>query len=181
MNHLSYLQLQEVLAGDATREQELHASRCAACRAGIEELRRIDITLRSLPAERTTGEFEGNVMRRIGLRSSPSFVWILFKNIAPAFALLLVSVIVVATLNYFGAFEGSGLQQSASNLQSATDWLSTEVAQVTSTFTQWLEKYFSFAFAKSSYGLTAYVVFFLAAVALVDKFLLMPMMRKRGM
>jgi hypothetical protein len=104
----------------------------------------------------------------------------LLKNLAPAVALLLVSLIAVTSLNYFGAFEGSGLQQSASTLQSASGWLASEAATGTSLFSQWIGKYFSFALDKSSYGLTAFLVFFLAVVALVDKYLLMPMMKKRG-
>jgi hypothetical protein len=181
MNHLSFIQLQEVAAGEATPEQELHAAHCASCRARIEELRRVDAALRSLPAERTTEEFADKVMRRLGVRSSSSIAWILFKNLAPAVALLLVSVIAVVSLKYFGAFEGSGLGQSATNLQSVSGWFASELSKGTASLSQMLEKYFPFAFGKSSYGLTAFFVFFLVVVAVVDKYLLMPMMRKRGM
>jgi len=181
VNHLTLIQLQEVAAGDATTEQELHAAHCTACRARIEELRRIDTALRSLPAERTTEEFADKLMRRLGVRSSSSIAWILFKNLAPAVALLLVSIIAVVSLNYFGAFDGSGLGQSATKLQTASGWIAAELSKGTAALNQWLEKYLSFALGRTSLGLTALIVFFLAVAAVVDKYLLMPMMRKRGM
>jgi len=181
MNHLSLFQLQQVAAREATPEQQLHVESCTACRGRIEELRRIETVLRSLPAERTGDEFAEKVMRRLGVRTSSSFVWILFKNLAPAVALLLVSVIAVVSLRYFGAFEGSGLDQSATKLQSVPGWFAGELSKGTSQFYHWLETYFSFAFGRTSYGVTAFIVFLLAVVAVVDKYLLMPMMRKRGM
>ena len=181
MNHLSLIQLQGVMAGDGTPDETLHIAQCAACSARIGELKRVDTALRSLPADRTTEEFSEKVMRRLGVRTSSSIAWILFKNLAPAVALLLVSVIAVVTLNYFGAFEGSGIGESATKLQSASGWLTSELSKGTAGLTQWLEKYFPFAFGRTSYGLTVFIVFFLAVVAVVDKYLLMPMMRKREM
>jgi len=72
MNHLTLIQLQEVMAREATAEQDLHVEGCAICRAKIAELRRVDGALRALPPEATTGDFAEKVMRRLGLQSAPS-------------------------------------------------------------------------------------------------------------
>jgi hypothetical protein len=120
-------------------------------------------------------------MRRLGLKSAPSIAWVMFRNLAPALALLAVSVIAVLAMKYFGTFEGSDLQQSTSSIQRVSGTVSSELAKGIDAFDAWLGTYLSFAFAKTSYGLTAFLVFFFGVVALVDKFVLMPMMRKRGM
>jgi len=181
MSHPSLTQLLEIIAGEGSPEHDLHATSCASCRAKIAELRRTETALRRLPPERTSAGFTEMVMRRLGVKSAPSIAWVMFRNLAPALALLAVSVIAVVAMKYFGAFEGSDLQQSASTIQSASGKFTSELSKGIDAFDAWLGKYFSFAFAKTSYGLTAFLVFFFGAVALVDKYVLLPMMRKRGM
>jgi len=108
-----------------------------------------------------------------------AFVWTIFKNIAPLFALMIVVGIVFGAMRIAGVFEGSTLQQSAQQTQSVYSQVSGKVTSVIGVLSDWLSKYFSFAFAKSTYGLTVFLIVFFSVVALVDKFFLMPMMRKR--
>ncbi len=116
---------------------------------------------------------------QIGIGSAPPFAWALLKNLAPVIALTVVTGIAIVVMRYFGVFQGSELQQSTPGAQSIYDQTAGYIAEGGRVFSGWGGIYFSFAFARTTYGLTAFVGCFLGAVALFDKHVLMPKLWKK--
>ena len=104
----------------------------------------------------------------------------MFNAIGPFLALIVVGVIAVGAMQYYGVFQSSALGQSASDLQSVSGKIGNQVGEGLTVFSQWAGKYLGFAFAKNSYGLTGFIVCLFGAIALLDKFILGPRMRKRS-
>lgn len=179
MNHLTLKQMHESAGTALPAEIANHVRACPECRSRFDEFNLVDAAMKDMPPEETSPKFTESVMRRLGVGSAPSFAWMLLRNLAPILALAVVSGIAIAALNYFGAFQGSQLGQSTSALQSAYGKLGHQIGEGVGTFNFWLGKYFSFAFAKSSYGLTAFIFCFFGIIALLDKFVFAPMVKKR--
>lgn len=183
MNHPTPSQLQDYLdglPGDFSREDiGSHLHSCVRCRAQVDALEALDAALRNVPPEQVSAGFTGRVMASLGVSESSTLLWKLLKNLAPLVALTLVIGIVAGVLGYFGLFEGTQVEQSVIATQSAYTVVGGKVSAGIAAMNGWLERYASFAFAGTSYGMTAFLVAFLGAVALLDKFLFMPLMRRR--
>lgn len=179
MNHLTSEQIEEVIVGKQSDEVEMHLRRCPECEERVHIVKKMERLLRSIPLERVDPEFTQRVLRNIGIIPPPSLMWTILKNVAPMAALVSVVGISVATLRYFGVFQGTHLQESASGMQSVYDHLTGPIAGSVAALNAWLAKYVSFAFAKTSYGLTSFLVSFFAVVALLDKYVLKPKLRRK--
>ena len=190
MNHLTSQQVQEIIDGTVTNEMELHLRTCSICQSNVSAFRKLDRTLRSMAPENASTNFTERVMRqaglpelaerrRAGIEQSSSFAWMLLKNLAPLIALTLVVGIALAALKIAGAFQDTGLAQSVSATQTVSHQLGSSVDTGIQALNGWVAKYFSFAFAKNTYGLTAFILIFFGVIAVLDKYILMPMMKKR--
>ena len=179
MNHLTSEQIQEHIDGSTSSDPELHLRTCAACQSRVHSYRSIDRSLRSLPLEETSPKFTDRVLRELGLRSAPSFTWLFFRNLAPFLALTFVAGVLIVALKFTGKFDTTELGQTSAATQEVYKQLGGGVSAGLHAFNTWVGSYLSFAFAKNTYGLTAFIFIFLGAIALLDKFLIMPMMKKR--
>lgn len=181
MNHLTPNQLQDYAEGVAMDRNnlEIHVRRCPDCMAKLDTIRKLDTVLRSVPLDRVSTSFTEKVMKQLGIKEAPSFAWTIFKNLAPLFALTLVVGIALVALKFSGVFQGTGVGQSVEASRSVYTSLSSNIAVGVTTFNGWLARIFPFAFAKSRYGLTVFLIAFFGVIALMDKFIFMPMIRKR--
>jgi hypothetical protein len=183
MNHLRNEELQEFADGfydEQIRAQiELHLRTCTDCRARVEGLAKLRDIIRRVPAERVSYSFTNRVMRRIGVRESSSFLWFLLKNIAPIIGLFIVVGIVYVALTFTGIVDTSGIGQSDGTINTIYDKFSGELTTATSAFNGWLKRIFPFLYSKTSYSLIAVLVVIIIA-ALLDKYLLIPIFRRRG-
>ena len=179
MNHLSFQQFLEFAAGETPPELRQHLRECNDCRSRMKEFEKVEFALHQVRTDDTPADFTEKVMRRLGIGSAPSLLWTMFNGLAPLIALAVVSGIAVAALNYFDVFHVSGIQQTPSGLQSVSGKIATGLGGGITAFNQWIGRYV--AFAKNSYGLTTFIVCLFGAVALLDKYILMPRMRKKGM
>ena len=180
MNHLTSDQIQDFIDGVISNEAELHLRQCSPCQSKMRAYKKLDRTLRSVPLDEPPQNFTQRVMQQVGVRQLPSFSWTLFKNLAPLFALTLVAGIAFVALRMAGVFEGTEVQQSTNAAQTIYDQVGRSVSGGVQAFNGWMAKYFSFAFAKSSYGLTAFILIFFGVIALLDKYLIMPMMKRKA-
>jgi len=183
MNHLTSTQLQEYADGSANAQIrddiEIHLQTCAECTAKYKAIRQIDSALRKLPLDDASPDFTQTVMARLKIKESPSIIWSIFKNLAPLFGLIIVVGIIYAALKISGVYDNSGLGESVQATQSVYNQVGNSVSSGISTFNGWLENLFPFLYTKSSYGLTAFLVVLFIIVALLDKFVFMPMMKRR--
>ena len=183
MNHLTIIQIQELLFGSADDSTltaiENHLNICSDCVEKVSAYRKVETALRGMPAERTSSGFTRRVMQELRIEEAPSFVWKFLKNLAPVVGLFLVTGIAMGALYFSGALKTPEVQNSLALSQSAYDTVSGGLKESVWTFNGWMQKLFPFAFAKNGYGLTMFLLFFFAALALLDKYLLMPLMRRR--
>jgi hypothetical protein len=177
MNHLTSEQIQGYIDGMSTSDLDLHLRTCPSCQQNVKALQAVDRSLRSIRLEQPSQRFTERVMKELGVTTAPSFAWMLFRNIAPLLALAIVIGVVVVALNVAGVFDTTEIQQTTTVTQTVYH----QIGQGVQIFNGWMSKYFSFAFAKNTYGLTAFVFMFFAVIALLDKYVIMPRMRKRIM
>jgi anti-sigma factor RsiW len=179
MNHLTNDDLYAYADGNLPEEDrmkaDLHLRGCASCRERSGAIRTLDRAIRSVPLERASPGLSREVLSRLGLRETPSWVYTLLKNIAPLVALTaVVAVAYVAIAPSGGPAEATGAGESARGLLQTADRYSAMGVQ---SINAWMGTYFSFA--KNSAGLMGFLVVFLGAIALLDRFVVMPMFRKR--
>jgi len=179
MKHLTMQQVSDYGEGITSPEVESHIRTCQQCRAALRLQDRIENAFRRIPTEEVPDDFADRTLRRLGIRAHSPFAWNLLKNFAPVVALVLVGGAVFAVLYYTGVLGGTqevGITTPAAQPHGS---LSHQLSNGVSSFNRWINTYLSFAFAKNTYAMTAFVAGFFAAIALVDKFVLMPLMRKR--
>ncbi|MDI6766825.1 MAG: hypothetical protein QME52_08395 [Bacteroidota bacterium] len=183
MKHLTSDQLQEFADGfidpQCRNEIDLHLITCDECSGKMKSLRLFESTLKNIPLERVDPKFTQRVMEHLRIKESPSFLWAIFKNLAPLFGLFIVIGIVYGVFKFTGMLESSGVGESITATQSAYKSVADQVSTGVSAFNGWLKNLFPFLYTKSSYGLTAFLIVLFIIVALLDKFVFMPMFRKR--
>ena len=179
MNHLTSAELQDHIDGGGREETADHLRICRECQSSLAQIRQIENALRMVPLEQPSSGLTEHVMRRLGIRQSPSFSWLLMKNLAPLLALGVTGCIIVFALQTFGIVRGESVQQSVAYSQNLYGTVGERVSSTVGALNLWLEKYASFAFARNSYYLTAFLMAFFGLIALMDKFVIAPMMRKR--
>ena len=183
MNHLTSTQLQEYADGftdvQICSEIEVHLQTCAECTTKLKAFRQIGSALRKLPLDDASTDFTQMVMAQLKIKDSPSFIWSIFKNLAPILGLVLVVGIVYTALKLSGVYDSSGVGESVKATQSVYNQVGNSVSNGISTFNGWLKNLFPFLYTKSSYGLAAFLVVLFIIVALLDKFVFMPMVRRR--
>jgi hypothetical protein len=177
MKHLSAQELQDYAEGARENEQELHLRMCGECGKRLDSLRALERALRALPSDRPSRNFTANVLQRAGVRESATFAWVMLKNLAPLVALTIVIGIVLAVLTMTGVLQSADVRE----VPATTKQISGAMASGIHAMNGWMMKYFPFAFAKSTYGLTLFILVFFAAVALIDKHIFMPMMKRKIM
>lgn len=179
MNHLTSEQLQDHIEGSLPSDLELHARTCPVCQANAASLHAMDRLLRSMPLEQASPRFTERVMDELGVSTSRSFAWTVLRNMAPLLSLAIVAVSIAFALKVAGVFDTPEYQQTSTVTKSVYDGLGGAVGAGVQAMNRWATKYVSFAFAQNTYTLTTFVLVFFGAVALLDKFFIMPRMRKR--
>src|SRR5207249_3312377 len=131
---------------------------------------RLEDALRRIPPEEVADDFADRTLRRLGIRPRSPFAWNLVKNFAPVVALVIVGAAVVAVLYVTGVLGETQAVRTEGPARQAYEGVSEHIANGVNSFNTWMNAYLSFAFAKNTYLLAAFVAGFFAAVALVDKF-----------
>ncbi len=183
MNHPTFIQLQEYLdtgqTGLSNSDISMHLRSCKECGERVASLREMDKAIRNAGRERVSAQFTQRVMKQLGIEYPASFAWYFFRNLAPLFALSVIVGIIFIVFQLSGTFQNPHVQQSVSSAQSLYGKTSGTLSEYLERFNEGVQKYFSFAFAKNTYGLTLFMVLFIGAVALLDRYLLIPMMKRK--
>ena len=180
MNHFSSIQFQEYLDGvlDETisKNIRLHLETCLECSAKMKSLKEFELLLRNMPLEHTSNKFTERVMSKLGIEETPHFVWEFFKNLAPVVALALLIGILYVVFQYTGAFQNSHMQQSSGSVYNT---LTNTMRDGVAVYKDFTEKYLPFFYQRTTSLLILFSVVFFGAVALLDKYLLVPMMKRK--
>src|SRR5262245_47054604 len=156
MNHITYERLQDfedgILSITEKREIDSHLQLCGECRDMLDNLRAFESAVRRVSLERASGDFTLNVMKKLRIENSPSYVWTIFEHLAPLLAFTVIAGIVYALFQFTGTYKNSEMNQSVQLTQSIYDRLGDAITSGLTVINKWMEKYLSFAFAKNSYG-----------------------------
>ncbi len=180
MNHLSQEELQDHAGGDLPDERaaaaaDLHLRTCAECARRIDHFRALERALRSMPLERASEDLSRTVLKRLGIREGQSWLFTLFMNFAPLLALLAVLAVVHFILGRQPA--GAPGQNSGEGVRTLFQFADKYSAVGIQSVNDWVGKYL--AFMKGRGGLTGFLILFLGAIALLDKYIVMPLIRRR--
>src|SRR5437867_6745105 len=179
MKHLTLQEIHEYSCGLPVDETEEHLRICAECRSRLISYQNLDKLLHKISPDPVSPNFVERVMKKIDMRSPPSLSWMILKNLAPLFALTLIIGIVFFALQLSGSLEGSQVQTTGSASRSMYDPIGGGISGGVSALNGWIAKYFSFPLAKDKYGLAAFLIAFFLIVALLDRYLLSPMIKRR--
>ena len=188
MNHPKIDTLYEyvdLVLSDATRFAiEEHLAMCPQCRLRVEGMRRMDAALRRIPREEISPDFTSRVVKKLGPHESESVSWKILKSLAPVAALTIVMIVVYGVLNLTGAFDATGsLGQQDNAAHVALRGVGDGFWKGVAVMTGWLRDLLPFLFSQNvtSGGLALYVAVIFGIVGVLDKYLFMPMVRKRRM
>ena len=184
MNHFSFTRLQEYADGllnkTISEEIALHVRTCHECNKKMEVLKSIELSIRKIPLENASDDFTERVMNRLGVERVSGFAWEVLKTLAPVISLAFLSGVIYAVFHYTGMFRDSDVQHSVKATESVYNSISNNLFNGVTGFNSLIGKYIPFANQKEHYWLTAFLVLLFGAVALLDKYIVMPTMRKRG-
>lgn len=183
MNHITSELIQEYSDGVLNTEMQniikMHLAGCKLCRDNLNSFQVVDSALQKMLLENTNPHFTHRVMERLGIKESPSIIWSIFKNLAPLFGLIIIVSIIYGVLKFTDKLDGSGVGESITATQSVFNTASSGVSNGISTFNLWMKNIFPFLYTKSSYSLAAFLIVFFIIVALLDKFIFMPIVRRK--
>ena len=183
MKHLTLEQLQEysdgILSQQRLNETGLHLNSCSGCKEKLKALHKFETSIRNISLERVNPDFTQRVIKQLNIQESSSVVWSIFKNLAPILGLVFIVGTVYAALKYTGMLEGSGVGESVTATKSAYNSVTTQFSNGITTFNGWLKNLFPFLYTRSSYGLSAFLIVLFIVVAILDRFIFIPIFRKR--
>jgi hypothetical protein len=183
MKHPTSFELQEYLDGlidDKKRSEiEIHVGFCNDCDAALKSLRNLGAAISNIPQEKTSHNFTDGVMRQLGVKPSQSFAWKILRNLAPLFALLVLVGIIYWAMNVAGTLDSSGLGVSLKETQKVYSALDNGLTIATAKLNGSFKSIFAFLYVKGISGLTTFLVLFLCAVGILDKYVFMPLIRKK--
>jgi hypothetical protein len=183
MNHPMNSQIEEYADGSLTpemaRELASHIAVCPSCRAKEVSFRVLERSLRGLPLTEPGAGFTERVIWRLGLPEGGSFLWKLLANLAPLMALILIAGVLYGVINLVGSLGGP-------RIDSSLDSITTVYRGVGDTFSDGMDavrsftaRYLPFIADHRSGGMILFLVLLFTGVALVDRYLLMPLMTRR--
>ena len=182
MNHPDLDRLLEYLdkTGDAALVGDIsqHLQECEECRMKLQSFRRLESAMRRVRDEKTSTRFTQGVMAKLGIAETSPRGWNIIQSLAPIIALAAIIGIVYGVFEFTGAYQGSDIQQSVGFTQTISSKLGNVVAAGISMMNAWARKYFGFA--GNNYGVAVFLVLFFAVVGILDKFVLMPRMKRRS-
>lgn len=179
MNHPTWQELFEHDGpgpGSAARIAS-HLASCDACRAAWRAARDVDGALRRLPPERPSASFDRALLRRLGLREATPLLWVFLRNFAP---ILVAGIVAVAVIG----LGGSGTSEPSAGRSLFDTELVWETSRgAVGAFVSWAgslsAKWLALPVGQDSVNLTLFLACFFAAIGLLDRFLLQPIIRRR--
>lgn len=183
MQHLTEHELQEMadkkVQNNAFNAASKHLMECPVCTERMNSIYQLSRSIRQIPLERPSKDFTSRVISRIGIKEAPSLVWRVMTILAPLVMLAFVVVVIVGALQVSGASEEqripTAITEARTALNSITSYLETTVA----TINQKMKILLPFAFAGNSLSLLIFLVCFLSAIGLLDKYLFAHLIKRR--
>ncbi|HUL43069.1 MAG TPA: hypothetical protein VLY03_01795 [Bacteroidota bacterium] len=179
MNHLSMAQLFECADGTGSDTVSRHLNACEECRARLRAVIVTEREIRTLPHEHPSEQFTRRVMERLGIKGSSSLAWTVFRNLGPLVAMSAVTGIVFVVLKRTGVLGGSDIGESMSATGKLADSVTHQLSGGAATLSMWLQNLLPSGFGGSSLTVAIFLLLSLAAVGVLDRFIVSPIWRKR--
>ena len=155
-----------------------HLKTCAQCRQHLSSMRALDRVIRKSMHEKAPVVLTANILRELRIEEAPGMAWKMLQYMAPVFALLLIGGIVFTVFRLTGTIHQTDIQSSFSIGRNAAGRFGSAVTAGSTSLNTWAKSYLHFAFAGKALTLTIFLLCFFGAVAIMDKFLFVPMLRR---
>lgn len=183
MNHPMDSQIEEYAGGSLpagmSHEIESHLNGCPSCRAKVASMRLLEHSLRDLPLEEPGAGFTERVLRRLGLAEGGSLAWRIITNLAPLMSLFLIGIILYIAMNLAGTLGTPQVQSSLDSINAVYRGLGDNISQGINAFRSFTAQNLPFLANHESRGMVLFLVLLFAGVALIDRYLVMPLMTRR--
>jgi len=183
MNHPKDSRIEEYAEGSLTSElsHEIgsHIEGCPSCRAKVASFRLLERSLRDLPLEQPGSGFTERVIRSLGLEEGGSLAWKLITNLAPLMAFVFVAAVLYVVMNLVGSFGGPQIGSSLGSVTAAYTGLGDNISRGIDAIRLFTAQYLPFIADHESRGMILFLALLFAGVALLDRYLLMPLLTRR--
>jgi anti-sigma factor RsiW len=156
-----------------------HLEECSRCRAAVGAAVAVSGALRRIGPERPSPQFTGRLLNRLGLQEATPLWWLFLRNLAP----LLVAAGVAGTLLVLGGggegTQGGSAQKSLIDVPRIAAAVREAVGTVSAWTTGLFTSHVSFSLGRDALSQTVYLALLFAAIALLDRYVLGPMLRRR--
>lgn len=156
-----------------------HIRSCEECMLKLRTFRLLDEKLRAIPPERAEKDFTRRVMASLRIDPAPAVYWNIAKYMAPVLSLILVLTVVYAVFYFSGTIQWPDIRQSVGMGGVIGERAGAMTSEGIKALNAWGGKYFSFAIGSESFNLTIFLLIVFAGIAALDRYLLVPMMRKK--
>ncbi len=184
MNHFSLSQIQEyadgILNEASSKELEIHLKTCNECSIKMAVLKNIEVAIRTVPLVYAQSNFTQRVMSKLSTEEVSDFAWGILKSLAPIISLAFLVGIIFVLFQYTGLLQNSEVQQTIHASKSIYSVSTSKITESVSMLNIWLQKYIPFVYQKTHYWMTTFIFLLFIIVALLDKYIIMPMIRKRS-
>jgi hypothetical protein len=183
MTHPTTYELQEYFDNLFDNDKRLHIDEhiryCNECETYLLSLKNIDTLITNIPLEKSSYNLTDLVMKHIPVKTTPSLLWTILKNLAPIFSILLVVSVMYGLIKVSGNLENSTTGNSLKIPQQVYSNVESGIATATTKFNQGIKSAFSFLHIKGIPGITLFVAIFLLVISILDKYVFMPMIKKK--
>jgi hypothetical protein len=171
--------LDNLLDNDKRHHIDEHIRYCNECETYLLSLKNIDTLITNIPLEKSSSNFTDLVMKRIPIKTTPSLLWTILKNLAPIFSIILVVGVMYGLIKTSGTLENSTIGNSLKITQQVYGNVESGIATATTKFNMGIKSVLSFLHIKGISGITLFVAVFLLVISILDKYIFMPMLRKK--
>ncbi|MBI5214238.1 MAG: hypothetical protein HY960_00635 [Ignavibacteriae bacterium] len=183
MQHLTDREIQELadtkVKNNSFTQANRHLMECRICAERVRAISELSRSIKKIRLEHPSKDFTSQLIRKIGIKEAPSFAWKVLTNFAPLFMLTIVMVVLVGALQISGTTESQEITLAVEKVQTAYSDATKQISTASTALNVWLKKLFPFAFAGDSVTLIIFLVCFLSAIALLDKYLFAHFVKRR--
>ncbi|GEM_PF-5441324 len=156
-----------------------HCHQCDYCAQRVRAVTSLGRGMKRIPLEKPSQNFTDRVMESLGIQESPSLIWKFVSFISPI--ILVVITLAVSATAYFtlSSWKGTGNSDSATSITQTFDTAKKALTTSTHEVNLWLTKLFPFHFSNDGLYLTVFLICFLTAIGLLDRYLFPHFLKKQ--
>jgi len=163
--------IDRTLSGNEKETVENHIAECAGCSQALSMIRRIDLSVKSLPIERVRGDFTREVLAVLHLAPKSPLLFRLLEKGAYLFGLFIVLGVMLTVFVASGLVDSREVSRGEIIFRQVMSDAGGMMSSVMAGLSGLLAQYLPFMFDKGNISIVAAVIVVLGVLALADKVL----------